>query len=173
MVVQWANSAYDKLRGYAIESYIILNTCNPDDASMLSRNIVQLLGSLGEHISKRLSDEDIAEEVCSAMTSFKSLSDHDLLNMHEHDASKDHDAVMQAYELLAPLAFIGTPRLCPYYVAKWAKFCLHHRVASEHIPGESSHFMLANNEPIFLHWTYSSCLFLQMRALQRLMFHLP
>ena len=142
--MQWANSAYDKLSGYVILRSIILNTCNPADASKLSSTIIQLLRSLGENIPKRVSDEDIAKEVCSAMTSFKSLSDHDLLHMHKNNATKDHAAVMQAYELLAPLAFIGDPRLCPYYVAKWAKFCLQHRVASEYIPSERLHFSLQN-----------------------------
>lgn len=70
------------------------------------------------------------------MTSFKSLSDHDLLHMHKNNAAKNHTAVIQAYELLVPLAFMITPRLCPYYVAKWVQYCLQYRVASEHIPGE-------------------------------------
>ena len=70
------------------------------------------------------------------MTSFKSLSDHDLLHMHKNNAAKNHTAVIQAYEVLVPLAFMITPRLCPYYVAKWVQYCLQYRVASEHIPGE-------------------------------------
>ena len=140
--MQWTNSTCDKLRGYVIHRSIILNTCNPHDASKLACTIIQLFQSLGENIPERLSDNDISEEVCTAMTSFTSLPDQDLLHMHKNNATKDQAAIMQAYELLAPLAFIGTPRACPYYVARWAQYCLQHRVASEHVPGESLHFRL-------------------------------
>ena len=142
MVVQWANSTHDKLRCYVIQRSIILNSCNMDGASKLLCTIIDVLRSLGELIPERLSDKDISEEVCSAMTSFMSLPDQDLLHMHKHNATKGQAAIMQAYELLAPLAFIGTPRVCPYYVARWAQYCLQHRVASEYVPGKSLHFHL-------------------------------
>ena len=65
-------------------------------------------------------DEDVAQEVCLAMASLQSLLDHDLCSTThaQKDATKDHAAIPRAYELSAPLAFIGTPRLFPYYIEK-------------------------------------------------------
>ena len=93
-----------------------------------------------------LSDEDIESEVKSevgvAIQGFESISDHDLLHMYTNSDAESQADIIRAYYILCNLMYLGSPRMHPYYVARWIQFCLKHKVKSKYIPGEIILFFL-------------------------------
>ena len=90
--------------------------------------IVGVLGSLGEAIQcDDLSQKHIHNQVLITTAGFERESNDELLHNYRSD---DQNAVMQAYNILVNLAYIARPKFYPYYVARWAQYCLHHKVAT-------------------------------------------
>jgi len=74
---------------------------------------------------------------------FQSKSNDDLLHNYTQD-SKDHVTIMRMYNILSNLAYVAKPKLWPYFVARWAQYCLKHRVACDNTPGTLSHTSLSS-----------------------------
>ena len=137
-----ATSHHDKVDGYDIQHSIVMNISDPTDAVRLKCTILELLDSMGEHMPPNLSDEEIESEVAAAIQGFESISDHDLLHMYTNSDAESQADIIRAYYILCDLMYLGSPRMHPYYVARWIQFCLKHKVKSKYIPGEINLFSL-------------------------------
>jgi predicted ATPase len=133
-IVEHASSPRDKLDGYAIQHYIVMNTCDTSDAGRLKSTILQLLESLGEHIPPNMSEESVESEVASAIEYFETHSDQDHVHMYTNVDTNNQAVIIRAYAILALLASITNPHTPRYYVARWIQFCLKYKVASKYIP---------------------------------------
>ena len=135
-VLEHANTLQTKIDAYSILNSIVLGDCNLNDAATLLNAIIGLLKSLGEDIpDEDIAKNDVANHVSETMKIFELESDDTLLRMHSNK-STEHVAVVQAYNVLANLAYLSAQQLYPYYVSRWARFCLTHRVASKYVPGK-------------------------------------
>ena len=147
-----------------------MNTCDPSDAVRLKSTILQLLESLGEHIPPNMSEEGVESEVASAIESFEIHSDQDHLHMYTNVDNSNQTVIIQAYAILALLASITNAHTPRYYVARWIQFCLNHKVASKHIPGEIP-LLVFFHRVLLTAQAYSHLNYLLPNVMKRRMFH--
>lgn len=143
-VVEHATSLHTKLDAYYLLHSLLLAALVPKEMGQLLNTIVDVLGALGENVPvANVTSEDVSSQVCSAKLQFQSKSNDDLLHNYTQD-SKDHVTIMRMYNILSNLAYVAKPKLWPYFVARWAQYCLKHRVACDNTPGTLSHTSLSS-----------------------------
>ena len=130
-VVENTTSLRTKLDAYAILHSILFNAFEAQEMGRLLVTIVGVLGSLGEAVQcNDLTEKHINNQVLIARAGFERESNDELLHNYR---SEDQNTVMQAYNILVHLAYVAKPKFYPYYVARWAQYCLNQKVAT---PGE-------------------------------------
>jgi hypothetical protein len=126
-----------RLDAYKLKHDIILDSCIPGEMAALLNTILDVLASLGEDLR---STEHLCESTISA--EFRLASE--MFEIEFNDASShayrvdscDCTPVMEAYNILTNLAFLVKPKLCPYFVARWAMYTLRNKVMCKYTPGE-------------------------------------
>ena len=99
--------------------------------SLLAYDVVRLLGE--DLPSENLELSQIVSAVNSTKEMFERESDHSLLNMKKK-TDKRIDTIMKFYSQLGLVSFIATPMMHPFYMSKFAQFCLVSRVDCKYLP---------------------------------------
>jgi hypothetical protein len=134
-VIEHVSTLQTKLDAYALQSYIFFNACDPHEMNQLLMTIVTTLNSLGQKIHDTISIRDVQSEVSFVMSKFEEEPDDALMNLSTA-TTENHDIIMQAYSIIASLAYVARPKLYPYFAASWSNFCLKHKASSKYTPGE-------------------------------------
>ncbi|KAL7488203.1 hypothetical protein ACHAW6_013789, partial [Cyclotella cf. meneghiniana] len=104
------------------------------DLLLAFKTCLKVLNLLGEQIPDDVAD--INSTVMKAKMLFQKRSNEDLLAIAVEQTSRNI-SIMEFFSQLVTVAIIVKPRrICQYYVARWASFCLTHRVSCKYTPGE-------------------------------------
>ncbi|KAL7478293.1 hypothetical protein ACHAW6_004062, partial [Cyclotella cf. meneghiniana] len=132
-LVKHADSLETKLDAYELQQSILFNRFDPNEMGQLLVTVIDILMSLGENVTHEdIATKDISNQVFLAKKRFDDSTDEILLHMQQV-SSKNHVAIMQAYSILVAVVHIVRPKVFPYFAARWAQFCLQHRVACKHV----------------------------------------
>lgn len=136
-IVEHATSLQTKIDAYTLLQHLLLAVCVPKEMDKLLVTIVGVLKELGENILlDNVTNELILSQVHSTKELLESLSNDELSHKYMLD-SEDHSAIMRAYSTLMYLSWIAKPKLWPYFVVRWAQYCLKHKVACDFTPGDT------------------------------------
>eukprot|EP00804_Cyclotella_cryptica_P001010 CCRYP_012361-RA/>CCRYP_012361-RA protein AED:0.06 eAED:0.06 QI:298/1/0.66/1/1/1/3/12/1416 len=103
------------------------------DLPLAFKTCVKVLSLLGEHIPDDV--VDVNPTVNEVKTLFYNISNEDILAMVDETSSRNI-SVMEFFSQLVTVAILVKPRrICHYCVARWALFCLTHKVACTYTPG--------------------------------------
>jgi hypothetical protein len=133
-----SNMGQLKLDAYKLKHDIILDSCIPGEMAALLNTILDVLASLGEdhRSTDNLCESTISAEFRSASEMFE-IEINDALSHAYRVDSCDHKPVMEAYYIVSNLAYHVKPKLCPYFVTRWAIYTLRNKVMCKYTPGES------------------------------------
>jgi hypothetical protein len=123
----------------------------------LLNTILDVLASLGEDLR---STEHLCESTIS--DAFRLASE--MFEIEFNDASShayrvdscDHTPVMEAYYILSNLALLVKPKICPYFVARWAMYTLRNKVMCKYTPGEFFSLVVMVSGPSNHHSRFNS-----------------
>ncbi|KAL3801675.1 hypothetical protein HJC23_013180, partial [Cyclotella cryptica] len=130
-IIESGKCLEDTLETYSLLVSMICLACK--DLPLAFKTCVKVLSLLGEHIPDDV--VDVNPTVNEVKTLFYNTSNEDLLAMVDETGSRKI-YIMEFYNHLATVSFLVTPRrFCHYCVARWALFCLTHKVACKYTPG--------------------------------------
>jgi hypothetical protein len=126
-----------KLDAYKLKHDIILDSLVPGEMAALMNPIIDTLASLGEVLKStdELCESTVFAEFRLASEMFEIESDDALSRAYRVDSCV-HTPVMEAYYILVNLAYSVKPKLCPYFVTRWAMYTLRNKVMCKYTPGE-------------------------------------
>jgi hypothetical protein len=151
-----------KLDAFDIQHSIIFVDPKPKDALPLIDKIIDLIKSLGEDMpDDDTARKEVVNQISLAMKSFSTVSDDNLMHMHQTKSSH-HAAIMHAYYILTSLIYLAKPALHPYFVSRWVQYCLQHKVASKYVPGKPNLYQVDHR--IFVSIFYHSYHILQFHT---------
>jgi predicted ATPase len=98
---------------------------------------LKVLRLLGEDLPNDAADD---QEFVSIVTKAKALflrrSTDQLLSVNE-EITRRNAAIMEFYDQLVVVSYFFRPKqcLCPYFIARWAHFCLSNKICCKYTPG--------------------------------------
>eukprot|EP00804_Cyclotella_cryptica_P023793 CCRYP_011177-RA/>CCRYP_011177-RA protein AED:0.01 eAED:0.01 QI:5/1/1/1/1/1/2/430/1361 len=97
---------------------------------------LKVLNLLGEDlpIHGNVDEAELISIVTKTKTLLQKKSNEDLLALHE-ETSRRNIAIMHFYDQLSIVSYLAMPKLCPYFLARWAHFSLTHDVSCKYTPG--------------------------------------
>eukprot|EP00804_Cyclotella_cryptica_P018958 CCRYP_006467-RB/>CCRYP_006467-RB protein AED:0.02 eAED:0.02 QI:225/1/1/1/0.66/0.5/4/29/1413 len=130
-IIECAKCLEDTLETYSL---LVSTICLAHkDLPVAFKTCRKVLNSLGEDIPDDI--VDTYSTVKKVKMLFQNMSSDDLLDMVEEKSSRNI-SIMEFYNHLVTVSFQLQPRrVCQYYNARWASFCLTNRVACKYTPG--------------------------------------
>jgi hypothetical protein len=98
---------------------------------------LKVLRLLGEDLpNDAVDDQELVSIITKAKALFLRRSTDQLLSMNE-ETPRRNAAIMEFYDQLVFVSYFLRPkqRLCPYFIARWAHFCIENNVCCKYTPG--------------------------------------
>eukprot|EP00804_Cyclotella_cryptica_P010062 CCRYP_020488-RA/>CCRYP_020488-RA protein AED:0.04 eAED:0.04 QI:1274/1/0.66/1/1/1/3/40/1007 len=137
-VIQHGEGLEDKSQ-YMLDSYSLLVSLfylARKDLLQAFHTCLKVLNLLGEDlpINGNVDEAELISIVSKTKRLFHEKSNEELMAHHD-ETSRRNIAIMQFYDQLSIVSYLAKPKLCPYFTARWAHFCLTHNVSCQYTPG--------------------------------------
>ncbi|KAL3804173.1 LOW QUALITY PROTEIN: hypothetical protein HJC23_013692 [Cyclotella cryptica] len=136
-VIQHGEGLEDKSQ-YMLDSYSLLVSLfylARKDLLQAFHTCLKVLNLLGEDlpINGNVDEAELISIVSKTKRLFHEKSNEELMAHHD-ETSRRNIAIMQFYDQLSIVSYLAKPKLCPYFTARWAHFCLTHNVSCQYTP---------------------------------------
>eukprot|EP00804_Cyclotella_cryptica_P021275 CCRYP_001545-RB/>CCRYP_001545-RB protein AED:0.16 eAED:0.26 QI:0/0/0/1/0/0.33/3/0/1055 len=159
-VIQHGEGLEDKSQ-YMLDSYSLLVSLfylARKDLLQAFHTCLKVLNLLGEDlpINGNVDEAELISIVSKTKRLFHEKSNEELMAHHD-ETSRRNIAIMQFYDQLSIVSYLAKPKLCPYFTARWAHFCLTHNVSCQYTPGKLS-ASLVGAPPLFYFYPHNYAL---------------